>query len=98
MSAALAVIARRRAARGRVVSPLNYLRVPTAGAALLLLLFLPGIVQQGRSTYLDATGQTQQPFLARWLLLSGAMFAVSALTYAWRLRRVRGGRTSAAPA
>jgi hypothetical protein len=98
MSAALTAVARRRTGRVPAVPPLNYLRAPAAGAILLLLLFLPGIVQQGRSTYLDATGQTQQPFLARWMLLSAAMFLVSAVTYAWRLRRVRAGRTSAAPA
>jgi hypothetical protein len=32
-------------------------------------------------------GPTQQPFLDRWLLLTAAMFALSALTYAIRLRR-----------
>lgn len=76
-----------RANRAPVVPPLNYVRTPALGAGLLLLLFLPGIIQQGRSTYLSATGQTQQPFLDRWLLLTGAMFAVSAVVYAVRSRR-----------
>jgi hypothetical protein len=52
-------------------------------------MFLPGIVKQGAPTYAAATGQTQQPFLARWLLLSAAMFAISAVVYALRLRHVR---------
>jgi hypothetical protein len=73
--------------RTPVVPPLNYLRIPALGAALLLLLFLPGIIQQGQQTYLSATGQTQQPYLARWLLLTAAMFALSALIYAARSRR-----------
>ena len=67
------------------VSPLNYVRVPALGAALTLFVFLPGIIQQGARTYAAATGQTQEPFLGRWLLLTGAMFAVSAVLYAVRL-------------
>ncbi|MDX1883404.1 hypothetical protein [Mycolicibacterium sp. 120270] len=67
------------------VSPLNYVRVPALSAALTLLVFLPGIIQQGARTYAAATGQTQEPFLGRWLLLTAAMFAVSAVLYAVRL-------------
>lgn len=44
-------------------------------------MFLPGIIEQGASTYLAATGQTQQPFLGRWLLLTAAMFGASAIVY-----------------
>jgi hypothetical protein len=68
------------------VSPLNYLRVPALGTGLLFLVFLPGIIRQGASTYHAATGQTQQPFLGRFLLLSAAMFTLSAIVYAVRLR------------
>jgi hypothetical protein len=74
------------------VPALNYLRIPAMGAALTLLVFLPGIIQQGAPVYAAATGQTQEPFLGRWLLLTAAMFAVSAVVYAIRLaaaRRVR---------
>jgi hypothetical protein len=60
----------------------NYIRVPALGAGLTLLIFLPGIIEQGGPTYQAATGQTQQPFLGRWLLLTAAMFAVSAAGYA----------------
>jgi hypothetical protein len=63
----------------------NYVRVPALGAGLTLLIFLPGIIQQGGATYQAATGQTQQPFLGRWLLLTAAMFATSAVVYATRL-------------
>jgi hypothetical protein len=79
----------RRAAPGQAkhpkVSARNYIRVPALGAGLTLLIFLPGIIEQGAPTYHAATGQTQQPFLGRWLLLTAAMFAVSALGYATRL-------------
>ncbi|ORW46885.1 hypothetical protein AWB90_12980 [Mycobacterium paraense] len=67
------------------VSARNHIRVPALGAGLTLLIFLPGIIAQGAPTYQAATGQTQQPFLGRWLLLTAAMFAVSALCYAARL-------------
>ncbi|OBG99547.1 hypothetical protein A5696_17885 [Mycobacterium sp. E2699] len=67
----------------------NHIRVPALGAGLTLLIFLPGIIQQGAPTYQAATGQTQQPFLGRWLLLTAAMFAASALCYAARLAGLR---------
>ncbi|MCI2416798.1 hypothetical protein MOQ72_05125 [Saccharopolyspora sp. K220] len=67
------------------ISPVNYIRVPVLAAGLLLLLFLPGIIQQGAPTYLAATGQTQAPFLTRWLLITLGLFATSALLYGTRL-------------
>ena len=67
------------------VSPLNYLRVPTLAAGLSLLLFFPGIIEQGQASYIAATGQDQQPFLGRWLLLVAAVYGFSALAYAARL-------------
>ena len=63
------------------VPVLNYVRVPALGAGLTLLVFLPGIIEQGAPTYIAATGQTQDPFLGRWLLFTAAMFAVSAVMY-----------------
>ncbi|MGH7882329.1 MAG: hypothetical protein ACREN8_05420 [Candidatus Dormibacteraceae bacterium] len=67
------------------VPAVNHLRVPLLGTGLLFLLFFPGIIQQGHQSYLNATGQTQEPYLNRWLLLTAAMFAISAITYAGRL-------------
>ncbi|MGH3423971.1 MAG: hypothetical protein ACRDO8_04530 [Nocardioidaceae bacterium] len=80
---------RRRSRRtaGPRVSALNYVRVPVLASALLLLLFFPGIVEQGANSYVAATGQTQEPFLRRWLLLTGSFFAAAAVAYALRLRR-----------
>ena len=78
------------AGRSRLrVSPLNYLRGPLFGSGLSLLLFFPGIVEQGAQTYHMATGGTQDPFLVRWLLLSAGMFAVSALVYLARVATSR---------
>jgi hypothetical protein len=69
-----------------VVAPLNYVRTPALGAALLLVMFLPGIIEQGAGTYRSATGLTQAPYLGRWLILTAVMFGVSAVVYAIRSR------------
>jgi hypothetical protein len=71
------------------VSLVNYVRVPALASGLSLLVFLPGIIEQGAPTYLAATGQTQEPFLGRWLLLTAAVFAISAVVYAVRLTTTR---------
>ena len=63
------------------VSSLNYVRVPLLAVGLLFLLFFPGIIAQGADSYQRATGQTQEPFLQRWLLLSAGIFAISALAH-----------------
>lgn len=78
------------------VPALNYVRVPVLASGLLLLMFFPGIIEQGASSYVRATGQTQEPFLERWLLLTGLIFGTSAVLYGVRSLRVRsragGGR------
>jgi hypothetical protein len=66
----------------RHVPVTNYLRMPTLAAGLLLVMFLPGIIEQGAPTYQAATGQTQAPYLSRWLLLTAAFYLASALCYA----------------
>jgi hypothetical protein len=75
---------RRRRGRPRV-QVRNHVRIPVLGSGLALLMFFPGIVQQGAATYMAATGQTQQSFLGRWSLLTASMFILSALLYAIRL-------------
>ncbi|MEV8607927.1 hypothetical protein AB0383_08290 [Amycolatopsis sp. NPDC051373] len=88
----------RRSSAPPRVPALNYIRIPVLGTALTFLLFLPGIIQQGAIAYQAATGQTQEPYLARWLLLVAVMFAASAVAYA--IRWYVGGipvRTALAP-
>jgi hypothetical protein len=75
----------------RHISLTNYLRIPTLAAGLLLLLFLPGIIEQGAPTFRAATGLTQAHYLSRWLLLTAALYLASALCYVVRtLLRHRG--------
>lgn len=68
-----------------LVSALNYVRVPVLATGLTFLLFFPGLIGQGAPTYLRATGQTQAPFLGRWLLLVAVIFTFSALAYLVRV-------------
>jgi hypothetical protein len=82
-------LSRPRSHRHPKVAARNHIRVPALAAGLTLLIFLPGIIEQGAPTYHAATGQTQQPFLGRWLLLTAAMFATSAVIYAARLAIAR---------
>ncbi|OBG63931.1 MULTISPECIES: hypothetical protein [unclassified Mycobacterium] len=79
----------------RPVPVINHIRVPALGAGLTLLVFLPGIIKQGAATYSAATGQTQDPFLGRWLLLTSAMFGVSAAIYAVRTATAHRGAEAA---
>jgi hypothetical protein len=84
-----------RAVTGRLpssqlaVSPVNYVRIPVMATALLFLVFFPGIIKQGKASYLNATGLTQAPFLGRWLLLTAVFFGVSAVAYALRSFMIR---------
>ncbi|MFV2084143.1 hypothetical protein [Micromonospora sp. LOL_021] len=71
------------------LSVVNHVRVPALGAALLFVVYLPGILRLGGDTFTAATGLTQQPYLTRWLLISAAMSAVSGLWLAVRRHRVR---------
>ena len=83
---ALAARITHRSARRRPEVPArNYIRIPALAAGLTLLVFLPGIIEQGAPAYQAATGQTQQPFLGRWLLLTAVMFGISAIAYGARL-------------
>ena len=75
----------------------NYLRIPSLAAGLLLLLFLPGIIEQGAPTFRAATGLTQAPYLSRWLLLTAALYLASALCYVVRTLLRHRGSANAGP-
>ncbi|MET8836301.1 hypothetical protein ABZV78_20595 [Micromonospora sp. NPDC004540] len=75
---------RRALGRGGGPSALNHVRIPALGAGLLLLVYLPGILGLGDGTYRAATGLAPRAMLGRWLAVSGALFAASALLYAAR--------------
>ncbi|NUW29937.1 hypothetical protein HTZ77_00600 [Nonomuraea sp. SMC257] len=82
---------RRRRPSGHPARPssINYLRVPAALSGLLLLIWFPLILGLAGDTYHRSTGLDTSPYLGRWLLVTGVLFAGSAIAYAIRLRRHR---------
>ncbi|HEX3822835.1 MAG TPA: hypothetical protein VHV79_00035 [Mycobacteriales bacterium] len=78
-----------RVPRPESVPWLNYIRFPVAISALLLVIFFPEISRR-RTAQFASSGLSNHPYFAHWLLITGILFAVSALTYAIRLRRVSG--------
>ncbi len=75
----------RASAGGAVVAGppvVNYLRVPTAFSLMLLLVWFPLILGLSGRTYRRASGLSASPYLGRWLGVTGAFFAVSAVCYA----------------
>ena len=81
---------------------LNYVRIPVMFSLLLLMAFFPLILGLSQGFYHTASGLGTQPYLWRWLGVTGVMFAISAVAYAWRTRRaiartrrVAGRRTAA---
>jgi hypothetical protein len=78
---------RRRPAARRWPSPTNHLRVPAGLSGLLLLVWFPLILRASEPEYVAAAGLSTRPYLGRWLLITGVLFAVSAIVYAIRVRR-----------
>ena len=82
-SAAAAI--RHRAPQLPAIPWVNYLRVPAALSGLLLLVWFPLILRL-RTRYQASTTLSPAPFLWHWLAVTGALFLVSAVAYALRLR------------
>jgi hypothetical protein len=66
----------------------NYVRAPALLSGLLLLVFFPAISGKGEPSFTRASGLTYDGYLARWLLISAALFALSGAVYL-----LRGART-----
>jgi hypothetical protein len=83
---------RRRQACAAPAAPpvLNYLRVPAAFSLLLLLVWFPLILGLSSDRYQRASGLSTSPYLWRWLAVTSAAFAASAVWYAVSLRRSAG--------
>jgi hypothetical protein len=77
---------------------INYLRVPTALAGLLLLIWFP-LIFRLPTGFPASTTLSLNPYLWHWLAVTGALFLLSATALALRLgavrRSARHGRTSA---
>lgn len=64
---------------------INHVRVPAVLSAVMLLISFPLVLRHSEPAYHAASGLTEQPYLGRWLVLSGSAFAASALMYMTRL-------------
>lgn len=82
-----------RAALGGVraagVRPLNYVRAPLLVSAALLLVSAPLVLQRSEGVYRAKTGLLQDPYLGRWLAVTGALCAASALLLGLAVLRAR---------
>jgi hypothetical protein len=76
---------------------INYLRVPAGLSGLLLLVWFPLIFRLSEEAYRNAAGLDLSPYLGRWLLITGLLFAGSAITYAVRLRSAASARRGPRP-
>ena len=77
--------AMRRAAGPRI----NYVRVPAALSLLMLVVFFGTIGGRGEGAYRAVSGLEYDGYAQRWLLVSAALFASSAVVYGVR----RGSRS-----
>ncbi len=70
---------------------INYLRIPGAISLVLLLVFSPAIFRLS-DIYAVTTDMTSAHYLEHWLLVTAALFGISAVCYAFALRRRRSPR------
>ncbi|MEU5213105.1 hypothetical protein [Streptomyces sp. NPDC020742] len=89
-------LARYTAGSARQRAWTGYVRVPAALSGLLLLVWFPLIAGStggdSAAHYEAVTGLPAGVFLPRWLLVTAALFAASALWLLLRTLRPRGGR------
>jgi hypothetical protein len=81
---------------------INYLRVPTALAGMLLLIWFP-LIFRIPTHFPRTTDLSLNPYLGHWLAVTGVLFLLSAVAFAFRLRpgrrrRAAVGRRAAASA
>jgi len=89
----VAVLRRRRAA-APAVPWINHLRFPVVISGILLLVWAPLILRLPPG-YPAISSLTTEPYLERWLAITGVLFVASAVAYAVRLgtaRRAAGTR------
>jgi len=68
-------------------SAINYVRVPAGLSLLFLLLFYPPMFGRNEGSFSRVAGVEPTGYLERWLLVTGALFALAAVLYAARVRR-----------
>lgn len=92
--AALVRVLQRRPYQPTDVPWINHLRFPAVISGTLLIVWVPLVFGLSTRLYGLVSGLTTEPYFERWLLVTGALFALSGLVYALRLRRARIGLAS----
>jgi hypothetical protein len=87
---------RRRPPSLPAVPWINYLRVPVVLSALLLMIWFP-LIFRLPTDFTGKTGLSLSPYLGHWLAVTGALFLLSAVALAVRLRFVRRPAASRRP-
>jgi hypothetical protein len=82
-------LARRHPGRLPAVPWTNHLRVPVIMSVVLLGISLPLVLRVSAGKYFAESGVSESPYLGHWLLITGGLFAGSAVIYAIRLARAR---------
>jgi hypothetical protein len=62
----------------------NFVRVPALLSGLLLLVFFPAISGKGNGAFHGVSGLDYEGYLARWLLVTAALFVASGAVYLLR--------------
>ncbi len=65
---------------------LNYIRIPALISAITLLVWFPLVLQVDADSFAANTGLSTESYLAKWLLLTAALFVASGVAYALKLR------------
>jgi hypothetical protein len=78
-----------RASGGRAI---NYVRVPAVMSGVLLLVYFPLILAKAPAAYERNTGRPPPDYLARWLAITGGLFAASGMV--WAVKAARAARRS----
>ncbi len=68
----------------------NVIRVPLGLSLLLGLVFIGTISGKGGNAYRNASGQTYDGYVARWLIVCAALFVISAVVYFVRAQDLGG--------
>jgi hypothetical protein len=75
---------------------LNHVRVPFVLSAVVFVVYAPRILDRQPRNVVNALGVEPPDYLARWLLLTAALFGGSALLYGIKAARAARGRRPAA--
>lgn len=64
---------------------INHVRVPVVISALLLMMFFPLVFRLSNPYYQAVTGFNENVYLVNWMVITGVLFAGSALAYLVRV-------------